>query len=242
MGFVKKLMTDLSPKPATSTIIPRTKSMQVQRSQPPFISARYASLQMAQPDQDIEAVIETDAALIARCKDGDGVAWETLVHRYQRLVYAIVRRIGLDEHGAADMFQTVFMRLMEHLPRLTQLDRLQAWIVTSAKREALLLRKRGLRNVSMTRSDDDDVDAAEWDIADDAALPEDALAELQAQNQVKNAMQRLDPRCRELLTLLYGEEDDKIAYDAVATRLAMPIGSIGPTRARCLGKLRKLVD
>ncbi len=206
------------------------------------MTARYALQQMTQHRQDIDPAIETDESLIARCKNGDGAAWETLVHRYQRLVYAIVRRIGLDEHAAADVFQTVFLRLMEHLPRLTQLDRLQAWIVTTAKREALLQRKRGLRTVSMTRSDEEDVDAAEWDIADDAALPEDALAELQAQNQVQNAMQRLDARCRELLTLLYGADDDKIAYEDVAAQLSMPVGSIGPTRARCLGKLRKLVD
>jgi RNA polymerase sigma factor (sigma-70 family) len=195
---------------------------------------------MTQPLNDIAE--HSDAALVARCKNGDAAAWEMLVQRYQRLVYAIVRRIGLDEHAAADVFQTVFMRLMEHLPRLTQLDRLQAWIVTTAKREALLQRKRGLRTVSMTRADEDDNQAAEWDIADDALLPEDALAELQAHNEVKNAMDRLDTRCRDLLTLLYAHDDDKIAYDEVATRLAMPVGSIGPTRARCLGKLRKLVD
>ena len=195
---------------------------------------------MTEPRLDIDA--ESDAALAARCNRGEPAAWEALVKRYQRLVYAIVRRIGLDEHAAADVFQTVFMRLMEHLPRLTQLDRLQAWIVTTTKREALLQRKRGLRNVSMTRADDDDADSAEWDIADDALLPEDALAELQARNQVKNALARLDARCRELLTLLYGADDDKIAYEDVAVQLAMPIGSIGPTRARCLGKLRKLVD
>ena len=194
---------------------------------------------MTQPPDDI--AVDSDATLVARCKNGEAAAWEILVARYQRLVYAIVRRIGLDEHAAADVFQTVFMRLMEHLPRLTQLDRLQAWIVTTAKREALLQRKRGLRNVSMTRADDDSSEA-EWDIADDAALPEDALAELQAQHQVKNAMQRLDARCRELLTLLYGADDDKIAYEDVAAQLGMPVGSIGPTRARCLGKLRKLVD
>ncbi len=205
---------------------------------------------MPQPDHDpnpaidtaIDSKIETDAALINRCKHGDGAAWTTLVNRYQRLVYAIVRRIGLDEHAAADVFQTVFMRLMEHLPRLTQLDRLQAWIVTTAKREALLQRKRGLRNVSMTRADDDDSLDAEWDIADDALLPEDALAEFQAQNRVKSGLERLDARCRELLTLLYGADDDKIAYEDVAVQLGMPVGSIGPTRARCLGKLRKLVD
>ena len=142
---------------------------------------------MTHPPDDI--AVDSDATLVARCKNGDATAWEILVARYQRLVYAIVRRIGLDEHAAADVFQTVFMRLMEHLPRLTQLDRLQAWIVTTAKREALLQRKRGLRNVSMTRADDSS--EAEWDIADDAALPEDALSELQAQHQVKNAGTKL---------------------------------------------------
>ncbi len=197
---------------------------------------------MPQPDHDLVTATDSDAALINRCKQGDGAAWTTLVNRYQRLVYAIVRRIGLDEHVAADVFQTVFMRLMEHLPRLTQLDRLQAWIVTTAKREALLQRKRGLRNVSMTRADEDDVEGTDWDIVDNAPLVDDALAALQEQNLVKNAMQRLDARCRELLTLLYGADDDKIAYEDVAVRLGMPVGSIGPTRARCLGKLRKLVD
>ena len=185
---------------------------------------------------------ESDANLIARCKRGEEAAWAALVNRYQRLVYAIVLRIGFDEHAAADVFQTVFVRLMEHLPRLTQLDRLQAWIVTTTKREALLQRKRGLRNVSMTRADDDDANTAEWDIADDALLPEEALAEFQIHNQVRNAMAQLDARCRELLSLLYASDNDKIAYDDVALQMGMPVGSIGPTRARCLGKLRKLVD
>jgi RNA polymerase sigma factor (sigma-70 family) len=196
---------------------------------------------MTPPEQDSNPAPETDASLINRCKAGESAAWEALVRRYQRLVYAIVRRIGLDEHAAADVFQTVFVRLMEHLPRLTQLDRLQAWIVTTAKREALLQRKRGLRNVSITTSEDDG-NASEWDVADDAPAVDDALAELQAQHQVREAMNRLDARCRELLTLLYAQDDDKIAYDEVAARMGMPVGSVGPTRARCLGKLRALVD
>lgn len=200
---------------------------------------------MTAPDRDPESETPaSDAELAARCNRGDGAAWEILVHRYQRLVYAIVRRIGLDEHMAADVFQTVFARLIEHLPKLTQQDRLQAWIVTTAKREALLQRSRGQRTVSMTRDDDGDNDGttAEWDVADDALLPEDALAALQSQNQVRQALDRLDTRCRDLLTMLYGDADEAVAYDQIAARLDMPVGSIGPTRARCLGKLRKLVD
>ena len=185
---------------------------------------------------------ESDAALAARCNRGDGSAWEVLVGRYQRLVYAIVRRVGLDEHMAADVFQTVFVRLLEHLPRLNQQDRLQAWIVTTAKREALLHRSRGLRTVSMTRDDVASAADAEWDVADEALLPDEALEALQSQNQVRQGLDRLDARCRDLLTLLYSDADEPVAYEVIAVQLDMPVGSIGPTRARCLGKLRKLVE
>ena len=187
------------------------------------------------------ATADDDATLVARCVRGESAAWALLVQRYQRLVYAIVRRIGLDEHGAADIFQTVFARLIEHLPRLTEPQRLQAWIVTTAKREALLQRQRGQRNVSMSRADDDGNDGADWDIADDSPIAEQALSELQQLNHLRGAMDRLDERCRELLLLLFREEDDKLSYDDVARRLGTTVGSIGPTRSRCLDKLRKLV-
>jgi len=188
---------------------------------------------------------EDDAALVSRCRRGEAAAWEALVHRYQRLVFAIVRRVGLDEHAAADVFQTVFARLVEHLPRIADPQRLQAWIVTTAKREALLALRRGQRTVSMTRADDagDAGDLmAEFDLADDAPLPEDALAELQQQDLVRRALDRMDARCRELLLMLFREDGDTLPYEEVAQRLGLAVGSIGPTRARCLGKLRGLVD
>ena len=185
---------------------------------------------------------EDDAALVGRCRRGEAAAWEALVHRYQRLVYAIVRRTGLDEHAAADVFQTVFARLVAHLPRIADPQRLQAWIVTTAKREVLLALRRGQRTVSMTRDDDADGEAAEWDVADDAPLPEDALADLQQQNLVRQALDRMDARCRELLRMLFRDDSDKLPYEEVAQRLGLSVGSIGPTRARCLGKLRGLVD
>jgi RNA polymerase sigma factor (sigma-70 family) len=147
-------------------------------------------------------------------------------------------RMQFDEHVAADVFQTVFTRLLDHLPRLTDPDRLQAWIVTTAKRESLLYRKRALRTVSLTpESEDEEM----LDIEDDALPPDEALENLQMQNVVRNAMVEIDARCRELLSLLYSDDDDKRAYEEVAEQLGMPVGSIGPTRARCLEKLRKLV-
>jgi RNA polymerase sigma factor (sigma-70 family) len=187
-----------------------------------------------------------DATLIARCRAGDGAAWAALVKRYQRLVYTVVLRTGMDEHAAADVFQTVFQRLMAHLQRIDQPERLQAWIVTTAKREALRERERSRRTVSMSRNDDDDDTPAapglEDTLADDAPLAEDALSDLQQLDRLRAGLDRLDARCRDLLLLTFRDDDDKLPYDEVARRLAMPVGSIGPTRSRCLGKLRTLVQ
>jgi len=185
---------------------------------------------------------QDDVALIEACRRGEQSAWRALVQRYQRLVYAIVRRAGLDEHAAADVFQTVFSRLLQHLPRLSQPERLQAWIVTTAKREALLQRSRGMRTVSMTSSAGDEDEAPEWDVPDQSPLPEEALAELQQLDQVRQAMARMEPRCRDLLGALFGSDGEPPAYEDVARRLGIPVGSIGPTRARCLARLRTMLE
>lgn len=183
-----------------------------------------------------------DATLVARCRQGDGTAWAALVQRYQRLVYAIVRRLGADEHAAADVFQTVFTRLLQHLPRIDDPTRLQAWIVTTAKREALLQRQRAARNISLSGESDAEGDAAPaFDPPDPAAGPDAQLDALQQLHGLRQALDRLDARCRDLLGLLFRDDDERVPYDEVARRLDLPVGSIGPTRARCLGKLRKLL-
>jgi RNA polymerase sigma factor (sigma-70 family) len=181
----------------------------------------------------------SDAELVALCQAGQPRGWRLLVQRYQRLVYAVARRAGLDEHAAADVFQTVFSRLMQSLPGLQQPDRLRAWIVTTAKRETLLQLRRGQRTVSLTPAADADPDAAaQDDVADEAPLPEQALDDLQQLHLLRLAMEQLDARCHGLLTLLFADEEDRLPYEHIAIRLDMPAGSIGPTRARCLAKLR----
>jgi RNA polymerase sigma factor (sigma-70 family) len=181
---------------------------------------------------------DDDARLVARCLAGDAVAWEALVRRYQRLVYTVARRAGLDEHAAADVFQAVFSRLFEQLGNLRQPERLQAWVVTSAKREALALLRRQARTVPLDGGDGDG-DGADA-IADDGPLPEELLGDLQLLHRLRLALERLDERCRRLLTLLFADDDERLPYEEVSRRLALPVGSIGPTRARCLGKLRGL--
>ncbi len=229
-----------SPHQPTGSLAPVSGDVRKARvlGAPEFVNTMVATPATTPMPQDSE-----DARLVARCKDGDGAAWGLLVQRYQRLVYAIVRRIGLDEHAAADVFQTVFVRLMEHLPRIADPSRLQAWIVTTAKREALLQLKRGRRTVSMTRLDESGDDgSSEWDQADETPIAEDALENLQLLNGVRNGLDKLDPRCRELLLMLFSDEDERLSYDDVAQRLGTSVGSIGPTRSRCLDKLRKLVN
>ncbi len=183
---------------------------------------------------------DEDARLVARCRAGEAAAWRALVARYQRLVYTVVLRAGLDEHAAADVFQTVFQRLMAHLPRIAQPERLQAWVVTTAKREALRERERTRRQVSM--DGDDEAPGPIDHLADDAPLAEEALSDLQQLHRLREGMERLDDRCRDLLLLTFRDEEDKVGYDEVSRRLGMPVGSIGPTRSRCLGKLRRLVE
>ena len=186
---------------------------------------------------------DDDRSLIERCRAGDASAWGLLVVRYQRLVYAIVTRMGLDEHVAADVFQAVFEKLMKHLPSLREPERLQAWIVTTTKREGLAARRQAQRHVSMSRPDDADPDAHDdWDLADESPRAEQLLDELQQLHRLRLGLDRLDERCRELLLLVFRDEDDRVGYDEVSRRLQLPVGSIGPTRSRCLGKLRKLLD
>lgn len=180
-----------------------------------------------------------DAELVAGCLRGEAACWEALVQRYQRLVYAIVRRMDMDEHAAADVFQTVFAQLLAQLPRIAEPARLQAWIVTTAKREALSQRRLSRRTISMTAAPGGDEE--EWDVADEAALAPEILEVLQQCDLVRRGLERLDPRCRQLLDLLFNDDDTPTGYTAIAARMNIAVGSIGATRSRCLAKLRELV-
>ncbi len=194
----------------------------------------------------LEPTEEDDASLVARCRVGDASAWRTLVGRYQRLVYAIARRVGFDDHAAADVFQTVFVRLHEALPRLQQPERLQAWIVTTARRESLLQLRRAKRTVSLAPAGEATADGGADDVAgfdpvDEALLPDEQLEQLQELHRVRRALDALDERCRRLLLLLFDDGPAGGGYEQVGAELGMPVGSIGPTRARCLDKLRRQV-
>lgn len=181
-----------------------------------------------------------DATLVRACQRGDATAWETLVNRYQRLIYAIPRRAGLDDDQCADVFQRTFATLVEHLDRLDQPARVRAWLVTTAKREAQRTRQKASRTQPLPGDSPDVEHATEADLLDPAPLPDEVAAELEDQHLVRTALAKLDDRCRQLLTLLF-YQPEPMPYDQVAVAVGVPLGSIGPTRARCLQKLGRLL-
>jgi RNA polymerase sigma factor (sigma-70 family) len=183
----------------------------------------------------------SDERLLKDCRSGDAGAWEALVNRYQRLIYAVARRAGLDRDQSAEVFQEVFTTLLEKLDDITQPERLHAWLVTTARRKTwrLMMREGRLRSPAATagEEDEDELEA----LPDNAALPDEALIRLEEQHRVRRALSALDERCRKLLTLLF-YSPEPLPYADVAAAIGAKEGSIGPTRARCLQKLLRLLE
>lgn len=162
------------------------------------------------------------------------------MRRYQRLIYTVPRRAGLSEDQAADVFQFSFERLHAHLDGLTDGARVRAWLVTTAKRETLRLLHEARRFATpggASDGDGDDDPLAQF--PDPAPLQDEQLSALQESSRLREAVDRLDPKSRQFIELLFLQEP-ALPYSEIARRLGIPEGSIGPTRARCLAKLRKL--
>lgn len=195
---------------------------------------------MSPPSAPEPRAFAPDAELIAACRRGESGAWERLVHRFERLIFTVPRRAGLGPDEAADVFQTVFMRLHERLQELSHPDRVQAWLVTTAKRETLRvleLQRRRAPSPAPRFADDDEGPAPEAELVDPDPLPEDLLDDLQQRQLVRLAFLSIGEPCHSLLKALYFS-DEPVPYAEISARLGMPVGSIGPTRARCLAKLR----
>jgi RNA polymerase sigma factor (sigma-70 family) len=174
-----------------------------------------------------------DAELVGACRRGEEAAWATLVRRYQRLVYSIPRRAGLDEETAADVFQRVFATLFEQLDSLTQPDRVSAWLVTVSKRETVrLVHQAALARAHVV------VEDAAASVIDEDPIPEEMLLRLEEQHGLRQAVQALAPRCQELVRLLFYAAEP-LPYAEVAQRLGIAEGSIGPIRGRCLEQLKR---
>jgi RNA polymerase sigma factor (sigma-70 family) len=170
------------------------------------------------------------AELVTRARRGDRQAWDEIVDRHAGTVWAVARAHGLDAHTAADVSQVTWLRLVEHLGSLRDPEWLGAWLATTAKRESLrVLRLRG-REVSVEEPEPGDGD-------DPGAAPDAGLLTAERNAELWRAFASLPDRCQHLLRLLTA--DPAPSYAEVAAVLGRPIGSIGPTRQRCLDCLRR---
>jgi RNA polymerase sigma factor (sigma-70 family) len=175
-----------------------------------------------------------DVALVRACRAGDQAAWECLVRRYQRLIYTVPRRMGLSDDQAAEVFQQVCVTLLERLHTITRPERLSAWLATTARRASWQLLRRLQATTPLSG-----VDEQALPLSSELA-PDDLVERLEQQQLVRQALDQLDPRSRKLMLLLY-YQPEPLSYAEIARRLGLSEGSIGPTRARCLQKLQRLL-
>jgi RNA polymerase sigma factor (sigma-70 family) len=168
--------------------------------------------------------------LVRAAADGDAAAWNQLVDRYNGLVWSVARSFRLPAADASDVVQTTWLRLVEHLGRLQDPERVGAWLATTARRESLRALRFSSRQVPTEELPDAGTDT-ELDVA--------MLVE-ERDRALWQAFGRLGERCRQLLRILVA--DPPPSYEAVSDALDMPIGSIGPTRQRCLAQLRTLAE
>lgn len=191
-------------------------------------SVAQAAPLMRDPEADLVAALVADAA------SGSQQAWDGLVDRYNRLVWAVARSFRLSEPDAADVVQTTWLRLVEHLDALQQPERVGAWLGTTARREALRIAK--VRGQSVERSSDQDLAI----VPDGAPSIEEALLTRERDAELYRAVLQLNDRCQRLLRVLSASPPPR--YETVSEALGLPVGSIGPTRGRCLEKLRSVLS
>ena len=171
------------------------------------------------------------AELMRAAAAGDEAAWNTIIDRFQGLVWATARAHRLSHADAADVAQTTWLRLVEHLDRIREPERLGAWLATTARNGCLRhIRSHG-RELA---SDEADMFEAQGD-----EPPELALLASERDSALWRAFAKIGERCQGLLRLLVSDDDPN--YETIGAALGMPIGAIGPTRMRCLDKLRTIL-
>ena len=179
----------------------------------------------------------TEQELIELCLRGDDDAWRELIARYQGLIYSVPRRIGLSPEDSADVFQRVCILLYSRLSAIRDPSRLGGWLLTTATREALRAARRARRDVPLDPSSEEE-DLPSIDPVDLRPLADEEYGDLQRAQSLRSALAELPERCRIILEEFLREEGAG-NYRDIARRLGIPIGSIGPTRARCLAQLRE---
>lgn len=173
------------------------------------------------------------AALVSAAAEGDQSAWNEIVDRYTPLVVSVIYKHRLRPADAADVNQTLWLRLVEQIGRLREPEALPGWIMTTTRNECLrVLRVQQRTHLYDPLSESDALESEQVD----ADVEADLLA-VERRQALRDGFAELTDQCKRLLTKLM--TDPPPSYQVVSEELAMPVGSIGPTRIRCLEKLRK---
>ena len=174
---------------------------------------------------DLREIVDQAAA-------GAPAAWDELVGRFGNMVRAVARSCRLHDADVAEVYQVTWLRLVENIGRIEQPERVGAWLATTAKRESLRIVRARERTIP-------DNDLLERRPDNRLAPPDNGPITQERSEAVLRALSMLPARCQGLLGLLTSDEPP--SYKEIATMLAMPIGSIGPTRGRCLEQLRRIL-
>lgn len=172
--------------------------------------------------------------LVRAAQNHDPTAWDELVTRHTGLLMSITRDYRMSASDASDAVQSAWLRLLEHLGKIENPDSVTAWLATTTRRECLRL--IALRRRTVLAGEDAALLEPDQDVPDPSsrlAAEEDALA-------VRQALDTLPHRWRRLMELLMA--DPPTSYEEISRTLPIPIGSIGPTRKRCLQRLRVMVE
>jgi RNA polymerase sigma factor (sigma-70 family) len=174
------------------------------------------------------------AELVRRASDGDLQAWERLVDQFARLIWSITGDFKLVESDAADVAQTTWLRLLEHIDRIQHPDRVGSWLAATARHECL--RNLAAHKKVVLGHDEEDLNSV---VAHEPEVDERLLADERARG-VREAVARLPHRSQRLIEMLMA--DPPVPYAEISDQLGLPVGSIGPTRNRLLARLRVLLQ
>jgi RNA polymerase sigma factor (sigma-70 family) len=180
-------------------------------------------------DEVSEADQPTLTALVERARAGDGAAWNAVVDRFASLLWSVCRRHRLSDADAEDVCATVWLRLVERLDSIRTVEALPGWLATTTARECLAVIRHRKRQLP--------TDAVDVERPDGSPEMAAGLVAAEESSALRLAFAELPERCRRLLALLFA--DPPPAYSQVSDTMAMPVGAIGPTRQRCLDRLRR---
>jgi RNA polymerase sigma factor (sigma-70 family) len=178
--------------------------------------------------------LSAEAELLAGVGRGEWAAWDEIINRYGRLVTHTAARTGLSYSDAADVAQTTWLRLWKHSHQIREPERLAAWLISTARREAIRLATSSRKYVLYADPADEHLFASSTAVHDAYEVEQGYSC------VVEEAMDRLPPQYRTLLRMLSSELSP--SYSEVADRLGLPIGSIGPMRMRAIRMLKTTPD